>query len=146
MNVDLKQLADQVLKRSKKRTYLPITCEQTLKKPVHQLENKSKFMNEEKSHKSHSNGKKDRSDWTPEELSLIQSFSALKAYLPINQFKLKPGVLIIDPEQFYLSLKADIELGPKRERTLFGALQDDLRCLESILKPLIKEQDLTKEM
>lgn len=51
--------------------------------------------------------------------------------LPLTPFWLKPAVWIVDPQKFYVSLKADVELGTRSPRALFGAIQDDLRCLKA---------------
>ena len=68
---------------------------------------------------------KKRIEWNEE---LVTWFLSARE-LPLTPFLLKPAVWVADPQKFYSSLKADVELGQNSPRALFGALQDDLRCL-----------------
>jgi hypothetical protein len=53
--------------------------------------------------------------------------------LPLEPFQFKPAVWLADLQKFYNSLKADVMLGRKSPRALFGALQDELRRLKAIV-------------
>jgi len=62
---------------------------------------------------------------------------------PAKPFWLKQAVWVADLEKFHRNLLGDIERGPNGHRAIFGALQDDLRCLEKIAntEPTKNEQE-----
>ncbi len=64
----------------------------------------------------------------------------LNAQLPEEPFTLSPYERILQPSQYYIALRRDIESGLKGPRSIYGALEDDLQRLkaycEAICKPI----------
>jgi len=74
--------------------------------------------------------REDLAEWSDEDASLIEWFQT--ATLPMEPFKLRQGVKVLDCEKFYSSLRVDIEAGPRGARALLGGLQSDLRVLRKL--------------
>ena len=70
--------------------------------------------------------------WQAEEQTLIERF----LISPVREapFHLNPHTHVLNSELFYAALRREIEAGPRGARARYGALQDDLRSLQSDLQ------------
>jgi|APSaa5957512622_1039677.scaffolds.fasta_scaffold74239_2 hypothetical protein len=71
--------------------------------------------------------------WSQEDKELIAWFLSGKHSFPLEPFILSKGVYVANPETLYRSLSNDIEQGSEGPRTLYGALQGDIRKLQALL-------------
>lgn len=70
-------------------------------------------------------------DWSEEDKKLIEWFLSLpEASYPKTPFLLRPGVRVVD---FFSVLKEEIAMGPGSPRTLYGALQNDIKDLKKVI-------------
>lgn len=53
--------------------------------------------------------------------------------LPESPFPLAPGCTVVDGRKYLAKLKLDLKAGPKSPRARYGALQDEMRSLHSLL-------------
>jgi hypothetical protein len=130
MNMNIKDIANQTLTRLKVRTKPKILREHEEIKHVHSEVKEALFCSPSCSN----SGKQSKAKtWNEDDRNLIDWFLSSEETLPQGPFELKPGVKIIDPKRFYESIKHDITCGPKNGRTIFNALQEDLKNLKKIL-------------
>ena len=121
-NMDIKNIATQTLKRVKNATKRATALQKDCCKVVAQG---NKIATPVATSKVTS--------WKEDEKLLIDGFLESNN-LPKAPFQLKPAVQVIDTRKFYQGLYMDIERGNMKERSIFGAFQDDLRCLKKIIE------------
>lgn len=157
MNISTKSIAEETLNRLSMRTHKRTSYEHVAKKDVHfrpentpicscicSRENKRQYQGQndddlvrpiilpdEQKNEQNVKSRKHIS-WSAEEEALIQWFLSTND-LPTSSFQFKQAIFVIDAKQFYESLRADIGNGRKGPRALFGALQNDLKCLKNLV-------------
>ena len=72
--------------------------------------------------------------WNAEAAVLVTWFQNAGDCLPVEPFDLCSGCRVIEPAQFYASLRAEIATGPTGPRARLGTLQVDLRRLRDIVQ------------
>ncbi len=77
--------------------------------------------------------------WDEQTAALIDWFE--DADLPTVPFRLRSGVEVTDPNQFYASLRNDIRQGVQGARARTGALQEDLEGLFDLFCDAASPQD-----
>ena len=77
--------------------------------------------------------------WDEQTSGLIDWF--LSEDLPGTPFRLRSGVEVAEPQEFYASLRSDIEQGVEGARARTGALQEDLESLFDRFNEPEKSQD-----
>lgn len=71
------------------------------------------------------------SGWDTEAATLIEWF--LKTEPPGEPFEISKGIVIARPAVWWAALRQDIAAGPRGPRARYGALQQDLRRLASLI-------------
>lgn len=133
-NMNIKQLASQVLKRVKIATPIATDMQQALHKVQLPCNTHSQqtFVSTRHPHVTNKKVNSKKIEWQDEEKDLIAWFNSVTD-LPNEAFQLKDAIQINCPQKFYDSLREEIDKGPSGARALFGSIQNDLLCLKKLM-------------
>ncbi|MBU0761865.1 MAG: hypothetical protein KKD39_02465 [Candidatus Altiarchaeota archaeon] len=70
--------------------------------------------------------------WSSEDKQLISWFCSGLPNFPSDPFTLSQARHIVEPRKFYRALEKDISQGPGGPRARYGALQDDIKKLQTL--------------